>query len=607
MARYYCNPMNLPYRYNYQKPNMPGIGSDTKLAVYREAADPTLVFFKGQYYLFPSMTRGFYTSEDMVDWEYHSLEAPIPVFDYAPDVRAVGDYMYFCASRRGIPCNFYRSKDPIHEPFEEIKGTFAFWDPDLFLDDDGRLYLYWGCANITPIWGVELDRETMKPLTERRVMFIMDNKTRGYERTGMDHISPKLGVDIEAETEKLYQMLSHMPEEQKAREGLTTEEAIRNLARGFAGDDPYIEGAFMTKHDGKYYLQYAAPGTQYNIYNDSVVVGDSPLGPFEPARNNPFSYKPGGFINGAGHGSTIADRNGHYWHTASMSISVNNDMERRLGLWKAGFDADGELYCDQRYADWPVDAEAEPWADPAFMLLSYDKPVKVSSGTGAEKVTNENIQDWWRADTGANEWCEVDLGAVLDVRAVQINFADEGIGAEIPENEDFFKAHEIRYIDRENRPVRWVLEYSTDGENWQVLTDKSDTDESLSNDTLFYEEAKEARYIRLTVKEVPFGQQIAVAGLRVFGRGRGNLPAAAEGIAAERVDGMDMKVCWQHAEDAVGHNVLWGFAPDKLYHSFMVLGRDNVSIGALTAGQEVYYRVDTFNENGITEGRVTKL
>lgn len=544
---------------------MPGIGGNAKLSVYREAADPTLILFKGLYYIFPSMTRGFYTSEDMVDWEYQTLDAPIPVFDYAPDVRAIGDYMYFCASRRGMPCNFYRSKDPIHEPFEEIKGTFAFWDPDLFLDDDGRLYLYWGCANITPIWGVELDPVTMKPLGEKKVMFYMDNKTRGYERTGMDHISPKLGADIETETEKFYQMLIHMPEERRREEGLTTEESIRRLARGFAGDDPYIEGAFMTKHDGRYYLQYACPGTQYNIYNDSVLVGDFPLGPFMSAKNNPFSYKPGGFINGAGHGSTIADRNGNYWHTASMPISINNDMERRLGLWKAGFDDNGELFCDQHYADWPIDVEAAPFADPAFILLSYGKPVTVSSGTGAEKVTNENIRNWWRAETCTNEWCQVDLGQTEDVRAVQINFADEGIESEIPENENYFNAHEIRYIDRQNRPVRWILECSTDGEKWQVLTDKSNTDESLSNDFLLYENGIQARYLRLTVKEVPFGERIAVAGLRIFGHGNGTPPAAVQGVKAERSDDMDMTVAWDHNENATGHNVLWGFASDKLY------------------------------------------
>ena len=327
MSKYFCNPMNLPYKYNYQKPNMPGLG-DAKLAVYREAADPIMEFFKGKYYLFPSMTAGFFVSENLIDWEYHKLDKPIPIFDYAPDVRAIGDYLYFCASKRSGICNFYRSKDPINEPFEEIKGTFAFWDPNTFCDDDGRIYLYWGCSNITPIWGVELDPKTMKPIGEKQVMFNMDNKTRGYERNGMDHVSGKTPEGIAAATEAIFSDLMKMPEENRRNEGLVTEDDVRCLARGFAGDDPYIEGAYMTKYNGKYYLQYACPATQVNVYNDGVLVSDNPLGPFTYADNNPFSYKPGGFANGAGHGSTIAGSDGKYWHTASISISVNNDMER---------------------------------------------------------------------------------------------------------------------------------------------------------------------------------------------------------------------------------------------------------------------------------------
>ena len=86
---------------------------------------------------------------------------------------------------------------------------------------------------------------------------------------------------------------------------------------------PYIEGAWMDKFNGKYYLQYACPGTQYNIYTDGVYVSDSPLGSFALAQNNPYSYKPGGFIPGAGHGSTMKDTDGCLWHTATMRISVN--------------------------------------------------------------------------------------------------------------------------------------------------------------------------------------------------------------------------------------------------------------------------------------------
>ena len=605
MSKYYCNPLNLPYKYNFQKPNMPGLG-EAKLSVYREAADPTLEYFKGRYWLFPSMTRGFYVSDDMLNWEYHELKAPIPVFDYAPDVRAVGEYLYFSASKRSEICSFYRSKDPISEPFEEIPGSFPFWDPDLFCDEDGRLYFYWGCSNITPIWGVELDRETMRPIGEKKVMFTMDNKSRGYERVGRDHVSPKAGIDLEAAAEEMFQNLMHMPEELRVKEGLTTEEAVRALARGFAGDDPYIEGAYMTKHGGKYYLQYAFPETQSNVYGDGVLVSDHPLGPFKIAKNNPFSYKPGGFINGAGHGSTIADREGRYWHTASMSISRNNDMERRLGLWKAGFDADGELWCDQRYGDWPVNLDAAPFEKPDFMLLSYRKPAEVSSGMGAEQITNENAQDWWRADTGRDEWCSVDLGEVMDVRAVQINFADEGIDAQIPEGADRLVAHEIRYIDTEKRVTRWTLEGSRDGKTWFMIADKSAADTDLGNDFVMPEGGVETRYLKLTVLELPFAQPAAVSGLRVFGRGNGSGPEAPKGVKAERVGDLNMRVSWE-PDDAVGHNILWGHAPDKLYHSYMVLGADEKNIGALMKGEPVWVRVDAFNENGITEGEVFAL
>jgi hypothetical protein len=74
-----------------------------------------------------------------------------------------------------------------------------------------------------------------------------------------------------------------------------------------------------------------------------------------------------------------------------------------------------------------------------------------------------------------------------------------------------------------------------------------------------------------------------------------------------RFDGyLDMTVSWT-AADAVGANVLWGYAPDKLYHSCIVYGRCEQRIGALVKSQPVYVRVDTFNENGITIGEGLKV
>ena len=51
----------------------------------------------------------------------------------------------------------------------------------------------------------------------------------------------------------------------------------------------------------------------------------------------------------------------------------------------------------------------------------------------------------------------------------------------------------------------------------------------------------------------------------------------------------------------------YGLAPDKLYHSWLVYGADEVTLSTLTAGQPCYVQVDSFNENGITAGEIIKM
>lgn len=597
--KHYCNPMNLPYRYQFYRKRNPQ-GEQPPFKVYREAADPTLVLFKGVYYLFPSMTAGFFASEDMRDWKFYPLGEDVPVYDYAPDVEPIGDWLYFSASRQGEPCSFYRSRDPRTEGFEEIKGSFPFWDPNLFLDDDGRLYFYHGCSNQTPIYGLELDPETMQPLCGPVELIRADTASRGYERYGEEHVPPKSEAQIEAEVEAMFQGLLASGQPLPA-----SEDEVKANLRGYMGNFPYVEGAYMTRHDGRYYLQYAVPGTEYNVYGNAVCVSEHPLGPFVPAKNNPFSYKPGGFITAAGHGSTLKDKNGNWWHTASMRISHNEAFERRLGLWKAGFDADGELYCDQRFGDWPIAFDAAPFAAPDYMLLSYGKAVTASSGDGAESVTDENIRTFWKAASNApGEWVCVDLGKACAVNAVQINFGDDDLSLNPPEGARMGGAYyEERWMDPETQPTRWLLEGSTDGSAWTALCDKREVDTDLSHDFLERAGGLELRYLRLTVQSLPYGACATISGIRVFGRAEGDKPSQARNVAVRFNGELDMDVSWS-ADDAVGAVVLWGFAPDKLYHSRMTYGQNSSRVGALAAGQAVYVRVDTFNGSGIAEGEV---
>ena len=594
---YLCNPVNINYRYQFNMdPRLHG-----QMQICREAADPSMILFHGRYYIFASMTLGVWVSDDLAHWENHRLPKELPLYDYAPDVRVMGDWVYFCASRREENCDRYRTKDILNGPYEKIEGSFPFWDPNLFIDDDGRVYFYWGCSNITPIWGVELDPQTMQPISEKRVLVEGHPFEVGYERVGEDNSQlPASEAEIDAAYAAFHK-----------RQGISEDqvpEQVKPLIRGMFSRKPYIEGAWMDKQNGRYYLQYACPGTQYNTYSDGVYVSSSPLGPFTLAGNNPYSYKPGGFLPGAGHGSTMRDAKGSWWHTATMRISMNHDFERRVGIWPAGFDADGELFCNQRYGDWPMTVEGDPWRDPAWMLLSAGKKATASSfteGHEPEKATEENVQTWWRASTtDRTEWLQIDLGRDFDVHAIQINFADDKI--DIPCPGQIVGGSQARYIEERDLATQWKLTGSADGKDWFVIEDKSDAQTDLTHDLILREEGIRVRFLRLSDMAVPYGQQPCISGLRVFGLGQGEKPAAPV-FTVRRENDLDMTVSVQSQENTLGYNILFGSSPDKLYHSYMTFKAGDQRIGALIKGRDYFVRVDAFNENGITEGTCVQL
>lgn len=611
MDTFFCNPVNVPYRYQFNRdPRLEG-----KIQICREAADPSMILFKGRYYIFPSMNLGVWVSGDLAHWQYEKLPEELPLYDYAPDVRVMGDYVYFCASRREENCDRYRTKDIVNGPYEKIKGSFPFWDPNLFIDDDGKVYFYWGCSNITPIYGTELDPETMNPVRPAVECISGHPDTNGFERIGEDNSLPPAGPQEAEEGYRAFLKGHGLREED-------VPEAVRPLIRGMFTNRPYIEGAWMDKHGGKYYLQYAFAGTQYNTYGDGVYVSDAPIGPFRLQKNNPYSYQPGGFLPGAGHGSTMEDRNGHLWHAATMRISVNHDFERRVGIWPAGYDRDGELFCNQRYGDWPrrMTGLSDPWAEPEWMLLSSGKKMSASSFTAGhdpQQASAEDVRTWWRAATNSRrEWLQMDLGGCFQVRAVQINFADDAIDIPVPGK--IRGGSQARFIDGRIFPTRWKLEGSANGTEWEILCDKSEALTDLPHDFIVCDSGKRIRYLRLGSIQVPYDQNPCISGLRVFGNGEDcELRPCIPDFTAERTGDLDMQVCVRDAgagtrKRALGYDIIWGYAPDKLYHSCMTYTNADSAesfrkIGALVRGGTYFVRVDAFNEYGITHGAVIRL
>ena len=572
----YCNPLNLNYKYQH-------FGEKA----HREGADPTLLFFRGTYYLFVSMSAGFYYSKDLVHWDWHENRA-LDMYHYAPDVRRIRDYICFTASDKGKPSTIWKTMDPLADDWEPVSAPFDFWDPDLFQDDDGRVYLYWGSSNDQPIWGIELDPQTLMPIGEKKGLYAGDKTKHGFERF-------------------------NRPGKPKKKRPL--KDALLYAWYFTRPGRPFLEGPFMNKFQGKYYLQYAAPDTEDDLYGDGYCIGTSPLGPFQYAANSPFSSRTSGFLTGPGHGSIIEDAYGNLWHSDTVCICVNAAFERRVALFPCGIDQDGLLFCTQSFGDWPLTVPEgscdPPTLKPRHMLLSWNRPVTASSaisGHPAELAADESIKTWWCAKGCKDEWLQMDLQSICSVHSIQINFADEGIVPLVMPASECADPGPAggRYVDSgKNLRTRWKLEGSIDGEAWTVLADESGAETDLPHPYVSLDEDMDLRYIRLTGVERPSKSRMAVSALRVFGLGRGKKPAAVDNVRIRiRDHGMTADLTWPETEGAESFNVRYGIAPDKLYSSCHVYGGRSVRLMTLNADQRYYFAVDACNENGITEGRI---
>jgi xylan 1,4-beta-xylosidase len=569
----YCNPIDLDYKYNFEQQNE-GVS-------YRSGADPVIIRHKQDYYLFVTIQGGYWRSRDLLNWQYIS-PSRWPMEDMcAPAAVSVRDTLYLFQStfeQRPIlystapqtgKLEFYNRWLP------RLPKDIGPWDPALFHDPDTeKWYMYWGSSNVYPIFGAELDKNRQLSYADRNVgtvgkpMFWLDPWQHGWERFGPNHA---------------------------------------DLVK------PFTEGAWLTKHNKKYYLQYGAPGTEYNVYANGTYVSHSPLGPWEYAPYNPIAYHPGGYAVGCGHGNTFQDAYGNYWNTGTSWIGLVWGMERRIVMHPAGFDRDDQLYADTRFGDWPHKLPTRTWntqngpqAEDTFtgwMLLNYKKPVVASSTLDtlrAENVCDENARTFWATRNVPGQTLTIDLGREQTLRAVQVNYVDH--------KNTIFKSDASVY-------TQFRLLGSADGKRWRTLADLTDTTRYPRRDrACAYVELphrgdgtpEKARYVRYE-HVYTAGPYLAINGLRIFGNGEGSVPNVPAGLTAKRQkDDRNADLSWQPVPGATGYNIRWGIAPDKLYQTYQFWADDAPTAGkpfelrALNRGVPYYFAIEAFNENGVS-------
>jgi hypothetical protein len=547
----FCNPVNIDYDFEtYDCDN-------TKRISCRSTADPMIVPYKGKYYLFCTNQSGYYVSDDLTRWRFifsSFQRKPHDDDQCAPTVELFGDTLVMLGSTYADLPVWYTT-DPQSGRWKHLAETalLPHWDPYLFLDDDGKLYLYYGSSNEFPLKGVEYDRATFRPKGIIKDLVVLHPELHGWERFGMNN-----------------------------DDSVTLK--------------PFAEGSYMTKHQGKYYLQYGAPGTEFKIYADGVYVSDKPLGPFTYQQHNPFSYKPGGFVQGAGHGGTFKDNFGNYWHVATCMLSLRETFERRIGLYPAGFDNDGVMYANTAYGDYPAyipnDQEDHQKGNfTGWMLLSYHKKVWASSTDSIfvpENAADENMRTYWAAKSNKpGEWLAMDLGGEKQVYAIQVNYYEHKAN-------QWGKAMDIYHQYRIYR--------SMDGKSWELVVDKSDNDQDVPHDYIELKQPVTARYLKIENIHTPSGN-FALMDLRVFGKGNGQKPEPVQHLSVNRdnKDTRNVLITWKSTPTAYGYNLYYGTAPGKLYNCITIYNNNSYDMRGLDKGTNYYFSIEALSENGVSK------
>ena len=140
-------------------------------------------------------------------------------------------------------------KDEKGEPWKvTFNGTTAngAFDVDIFVDDDNKPYLYFPGRSTAGIYVAPLDPKELTHLTAAPKHLFASTPSHVWERWGEN-----------------------------------------NEYTGIA----WIEGPWMFKRNGTYYIEYSASGTQWLSYASGIYSAKSPLGPFTYSPRNPLLRK----------------------------------------------------------------------------------------------------------------------------------------------------------------------------------------------------------------------------------------------------------------------------------------------------------------------------
>ena len=477
----YCNPLPMEIG--------PGANAGGDVSVLKD---------NGKYYMFCT-GGGAWVSEDMVNWKVNSVpfdgSGRIPV---APDISKFNGKYYLCGN--GSP--LYEADNLLGPykslgPWKDIPDVAGGWngsafDVHIFVDVDNTPYLYWSGRGVSGIYAVKLDPNDLTRFVGQVKHLITFNGDHEWERYGDVNEYP---------------------------------------------DVAWIEGPWMTRHNGTYYLQYSASGTQWRSYANGYYTSKSPFGPFTYAPNNPLTRNTVGMVTGTAHGCIVEGPDGHLWQFYTTVLS-NPPGGRRIGMDRVVFDSQGNM--SVKITDtpqWGPNVVSDPTkGNSGSVPVSVNKMramntlSKVSSeqpGREAAYATDNYSGTWWEPDpSDSSPTLTIDLSPATAWDVVQLYHVD-GVRLMFSSR----RGSVARAAPGTPAPApptyvyKYKIEVSMDGETWTTALDQSNN--SISRNTI-YEDIPpvKCRFARLVMTDWPKESAMGIIEFTLFGiPSKDSLPA----------------------------------------------------------------------------------
>lgn len=458
-AQSYCNPL----------PMVVGQGGNA-------GGDVSVLEDGGKYYMCCT-GGGMWVSDDLLQWDFHAVEH-IPV---APDLVKYNGKFYLTGNSDHV----YVADNPLG-PYEDLglfkntgpveNGWNGGFDTKIYVDDDNTPYLFWPGRGISGIYGVKLDPNDLTKFLDKPTHLFGFNPIHAWERYGEMNEYPGVA---------------------------------------------WIEGPWVIKRNGIYYLEYSASGTQWKTYAEGYYTATSPLGPYTYASNNPLLRKTDGLVTGTAHGSIVQIPGKDEWWQFYTIVLSNPPGGRRIGMDKVTFDADGLMYCTVTDTPQPAPGKQAKAGVPASIPVTINKInamnalSKFSSQQAgypaAFAVDNYSGTVWMPETTDTQPVITVELSPATRFDVVQ-HFTVDGMRVMFSGGRRGFGFGSAPVL-----PVyKYKLEVSSDGEKYTTVLDK--TGNKVPKDT-HYEEFSpvNCRFVRLTITEWPSNGPLGVIDFTVFG------------------------------------------------------------------------------------------